>query len=229
MGLSFTEVTPETFTTSGLTCSSGAFTPTPGALLVVHVSTYLNNANGTLSNTGTTLTWTLRRNEVSGGAADRALRVYTATVPASVSSTVITHTLTGASAAMVMAVTEVVGQAVSPVVQVTGLNSAASSIGGVSATGVQVNNAYIAALGRAISKAATLTSTPSGYTHQGELAAGTGGTNGVAQSVVHRVGGEGANPSLVWTFSTGVDSAATFVEIAPSPGLTIKMQNYEGG
>lgn len=228
MALAITEPVTEAFTNSGLTCSLGSFTPTPGALLVVHVGSYANNADGTLSNTGTSLSWTLHANQVSAGAADRALRVYSASVPPSVSPSVITHTLTGATPAMTMSVLQVTGQrATSPVVQ-SATDSQSFISGGLSSlSGLQINNAYIAAIGRSISKTLAITSTPSLYTSNGEISAGSGTTLGVAMSTAHRITGESGSASILWSFNATADVAATFLEIAPSPGLTIKMLNYE--
>lgn len=78
--------------TDGSTYSFGSFTPTAGSILVVFVvATATTQTNPTITNTGTTLTWTLKTAQIVSG---DGYYIFWARVPATVSASVITFNCT---------------------------------------------------------------------------------------------------------------------------------------
>lgn len=74
------------------TYSFGSFTPTAGSILVVFVvATGTTQTNPTITNTGTTLTWALKANQILSGT---GYYIFWARVPSTVSASVITFNCT---------------------------------------------------------------------------------------------------------------------------------------
>jgi hypothetical protein len=78
--------------TDATTYSFASFTPTAGSILVVFVvATGTTQTNPTITNTGTTLTWTLKANQIISGT---GYYIFWTRVPATVSASVITFNCT---------------------------------------------------------------------------------------------------------------------------------------
>ncbi len=78
--------------TDAATYSFGAFTPTAGSVLVVFVvATGTVQTNPTITNTGTTLTWTLKASQILSG---NGYYIFWTRVPTTVSSSVISFNCT---------------------------------------------------------------------------------------------------------------------------------------
>lgn len=210
-------------TSNNTTYSLGSFTPTAGALLFVEVSTSGNDNDGSISNTGTSLTWNRVATVLTGAGGGFSTRLFWAVVPASVSASVITFTPSGGISGCLMSIIQVTGQnpGSNPIRQYTTTNGTGTSPNPTMAAAMKTENAYVLCGG--IEGITTITD-PSGWTRtQADfyIAPST------AAGMFYRLGGE-SGASVSYSFSSSVPYAVIMVEIFCPQNLTAKMQQYEG-
>lgn len=202
MAITVTEPTAEVASSSNTdSYSLASFTPTANEFLVLWVVATATYSAGSVSNTGTSLTW-IKQNSVLYNSTD-TLYCFTADVPSSTSASVITFSCTGDNATgcilMIQSCSNV--NKVFPVRQtVSGTGNAATATLN-NAAGVS-NNAFLTAMGLN-SSSVTVNTNPTGFTKSSDVTYTVPGTRGAAWYDANGFTGTSTAPVLSSTSNWG--------------------------
>lgn len=210
MAISVSEPTAEVASTSNAsTYALGSFTPTAGAFLVLWVFASGTTAAGSVTNTGTTLTWT-KQGSVSIGAL-YTMYCFTAQVPASTSASVITFDCTGdAATGAILMIQSITGHNfTNPVKQfTTGIDSSAFGVTTLAISFASTRSGNACLVGAGWDDTAMLNS--NGIWNQTSSATySTPTTRALALYLTNL----NAQTAEVWSISTSVNYVIGFLEV----------------
>lgn len=214
-------------TSNSANYTSGSFTPAAGDLLVVFVVATATAADGSMTNSGTDLGWSIARTETKAASADKLwMFVADTLVPASAATTV-TFSCTGDNATgAVVTVVRVAGMqrsGLSAILQVDGLSDQASAVPSLSfASSVLTENPTLGFIAEATNPAGL--TPPTGWTELSDTGFNTPTTG---SEVVSRDSGF-TGTTITWGNTTGsvwggiiaeLDTSAQPITVTGSPTL----------